>query len=453
MERGISHLTLPGDILDKDKISPAALSVIRTLNSAGYEAYLVGGGVRDLLTDKIPKDFDVVTNARPETVKRLCRRSVIIGRRFKLVHVTEKGTLIEVATFRKGMTYEDSDTVGMLTSDNTYSTDITDDAIRRDFSINGFYYSPADNVIHDYLGGVSDLLHERVDIVGDPDVRFSEDPVRMIRAYRFSAKLGFSITPRTRSAICRNISGLAQVNNNRMYEEFNKMFLTGHGETSFQLLMRDGIMQNLLTDMGPLIKSRQFFDFISCCLRNTDTRHAEGKHNMPHFLYAVMLWPLTRKLYMKMGTIGKYSSLKETDRMAMAGKIVLERQSVITKIPEFVAQDIIDIWKMQIILTDEEIINNQEQVESVVWKEIFRAGLEFLMNRVHMDEKLERIITFWTDTYYNHIPQSLRTRKALISSNKVRNQEARGSRSDGDRSRRKSPSGIKRGRTRTPVMQ
>ncbi|WP_274967928.1 polynucleotide adenylyltransferase PcnB [Succinimonas amylolytica] len=453
MERGISHLTLPGDILDKDKISPAALSVIRTLNSAGYEAYLVGGGVRDLLTDKIPKDFDVVTNARPETVKRLCRRSVIIGRRFKLVHVTEKGTLIEVATFRKGMTYEDSDTVGMLTSDNTYSTDITDDAIRRDFSINGFYYSPADNVIHDYLGGVSDLLHERVDIVGDPDVRFSEDPVRMIRAYRFSAKLGFSITPRTRSAIFRNISGLAQVNNNRMYEEFNKMFLTGHGETSFQLLMRDGIMQNLLTDMGPLIKSRQFFDFISCCLRNTDTRHAEGKHNMPHFLYAVMLWPLTRKLYMKMGTIGKYSSLKETDRMAMAGKIVLERQSVITKIPEFVAQDIIDIWKMQIILTDEEIINNQEQVESVVWKEIFRAGLEFLMNRVHMDEKLERIITFWTDTYYNHIPQSLRTRKALISSNKIRNQEARGSRSDGDRSRRKSPSGIKRGRTRTPVMQ
>ena len=453
MERGISHLTLPGDILDKDKISPAALSVIRTLNSAGYEAYLVGGGVRDLLTDKIPKDFDVVTNARPETVKRLCRRSVIIGRRFKLVHVTEKGTLIEVATFRKGMTYEDSDTVGMLTSDNTYSTDITDDAIRRDFSINGFYYSPADNVIHDYLGGVSDLLHERVDIVGDPDVRFSEDPVRMIRAYRFSAKLGFSITPRTRSAIFRNISGLAQVNNNRMYEEFNKMFLTGHGETSFQLLMRDGIMQNLLTDMGPLIKSRQFFDFISCCLRNTDTRHAEGKHNMPHFLYAVMLWPLTRKLYMKMGTIGKYSSLKETDRMAMAGKIVLERQSVITKIPEFVAQDIIDIWKMQIILTDEEIINNQEQVESVVWKEIFRAGLEFLMNRVHMDEKLERIITFWTDTYYNHIPQSLRTRKALISSNKVRNQEARGSRSDGDKSRRKSPSGIKRGRTRTPVMQ
>jgi len=447
MERGISHLTLPGDILDQNKISPAALSVIRTLNSAGYEAYLVGGGVRDLLMDKLPKDFDVVTNARPETVKRLCRHSMIIGRRFKLVHVTEKGTLIEVATFRKGNTYEDSDNVGMLTSDNTYSNDITDDAIRRDFSINGFYYSPADNVIHDYLGGISDLLHEKIDIVGDPDVRFSEDPVRMIRAYRFSAKLGFGITPRTRSAIFRNITDLAQVNNNRMYEEFNKMFLTGHGEASFQLLMRDGIMQNLLTDMGPLIKSRQFFDFISCCLRNTDARHAEGKHNMPHFLYAVMLWPLTRKLYLKMGTVPKYSSLKETDRMAMAGRIVLDRQSVITKIPEFVAQDIIDIWKMQIILTNEAVMNDQEQVKTVVWKEIFRAGLEFLMNRVHMDENLERIITFWTDTYYNHIPQSLRTRKALVSSNKARNQESRNSRSEGVRTRRNASSG-KRSRTR-----
>ena len=140
-------------------------------------------------------------------------------------------------------------------------------------------------------------------------------------------------------------------------------------------------------------------------------------------------------------------SVLPADRMAMAGRIVLDRQSVITKIPEFVAQDIIDIWKMQIILTNEAVMNDQEQIETVVWKEIFRAGLEFLMNRVHMDENLERIITFWTDTYYNHIPQSLRTRKALVSSNKARNQESRNSRSEGVRTRRNASSG-KRSRTR-----
>lgn len=419
MERGISHMTLPGDILDTAKISPAALNVIKTLNKAGYQAYLVGGGVRDLLLDKVPKDFDVVTNARPETVKRLCKRSIIIGRRFQLVHVRENNSLIEVATFRKGQDHEDSDHVEMIRKDNTFSSSITDDAARRDFSINGFYYSPADNLIHDFLGGVSDLLNSSIDIVGDPDVRFGEDPVRMIRAYRFAAKLGFSITPRTRNAILKNMASISQVNNSRMYEEFNKMFLTGHGETSFQVLMRDSVMQYLLTDMGPLIKSRQFFDFVSCCLNNTDARHAEGKHNMPHFLYAVMLWPLTKKLFMKMGTVSKYSHIRDTERMAMAGNIVLKRQSEITKIPEFVAKDITDIWEMQLTLTSAEVMKDPDMVSSIIWKEIFRAGLEFLMNRARLDRSLENCVTFWTDAYTANIPQSLRTRKALISSNKM----------------------------------
>ena len=206
LAQGSAHLELPGRLIDTNLISRNAMYVLKTLHDARYKAYLVGGGVRDLILGQVPKDFDIVTNAVPEAIVKLFPRSRIIGRRFKLVHVLASNqNIIEVATFRRNITPEPNKASGslkaaasgMILRDNIYGTSLKEDASRRDYTINALYYSPFENVIHDFHAGFFDLVHGNIEMIGDPMQRFHEDPVRMIRAYRFAAKLGFTITPRT----------------------------------------------------------------------------------------------------------------------------------------------------------------------------------------------------------------------------------------------------------------
>jgi|SRR5574344_12381 poly(A) polymerase len=415
-KQGSAHLTLPGNLIDKSLISKEALQVIRKLHTANYRAYLVGGGVRDLLLGKAPKDFDVVTDATPEQVKKIFNRSRIIGRRFRLVHVIFNNTIIEVATFRRKedevsdknkFTSEN----GMLLRDNQYGTNLSEDAIRRDYSINALYYSPYENAIHDYHGGFYDLLHGNIEIIGDPNLRFREDPVRMIRAYRFAAKLGFTITDRTKELIPDLLPLLKQIPAARMFEEFNKLFLTGHGAQSFELIMSDSVMQYLLTEQGSLLEDHEFFDFIHFSLVSSDQRYNQGKRNMPHFLYAVMLWPLVEHLYRRMTTLEKYMFLKPEQIMEMGAKIVLGKQNEITSIPAKAVTDIIDIWKMLIELEEPQNQNNPEQL---VWRGIFRASMDFFILRSHFDPELKPIAKLWQSAYEFYVPIEMRSRKSLI---------------------------------------
>ncbi len=404
-------------MINQKDIIPEALDVLKKLHSKGYQAYLVGGGIRDLILGKKPKDFDVVTNATPDQVKVAIRRCRIIGRRFRLVHaIYPKNIIIEIATFRKP--YDDADnnsqvsTSGMILRDNEYGTSLEDDAIRRDLTINALYYSPFENEIHDFHGGLYDLINQNIDIIGNPEHRFHEDPVRIIRAYRFAAKLGFHITQRTKDAIPETIPLLTQINSSRMFEEFNKLFLTGHGAKSFELLMHDHVMSWLLTDMGPLLKDRNFFNFVRHSLENSDERFVEGKRNMPHFLYAMMLWPLTEQLFYKMQGLKKFAAIPRDRLIVEAGKITLNRQSLITKLPILAVADILDIWKMQIILASPEDVKN---AEDIVWQGIFRAGLEFLTNRAFFSNELQDVVQYWTSLYEDCVPPDMRTRTALLN--------------------------------------
>lgn len=231
--------------LDLSSLSKAAVQVVSTLQKHKFKAYLVGGCIRDLLLGKKPKDFDVSTDATPEQVHRIFSNSRIIGRRFKIVHVVFSGqNIIEVTTFRSNSTAKKgkinptrvSAESGMLLRDNVYGKSIVEDSQRRDFTINALYLDPVKKEIYDYNGGLYDMQKGIIDIIGDPDTRYSEDPVRMIRALRFSAKLGFKLSKRTSDPIKRLSALLLEVSNARMFEEVNKLFITGHGYNSFKIL-------------------------------------------------------------------------------------------------------------------------------------------------------------------------------------------------------------------------
>ncbi len=418
---GSSHLVLPGNLISHSKINSQALQVIKRLVSSGYEAYLVGGCVRDLLLHKAPKDFDVVTNATPEQVKRLFSNSRIIGRRFKIVHVTFSNGIIEVATFRAKQDQEVLSTTsqeGMLLRDNIYGSSLEDDATRRDYTINALYYSPFENKIHDFHGGVYDILNGIIDIIGDPETRFREDPVRMIRAYRFAAKLDFSITPRTKDKINELLPLIKNVPPARMFEEFNKLFITGHGEKSFKLLFDNDVLKYLLADQGTLSKDPAIYKFIAYALQNSDERHKNGKRNMPHFLYSVMLWPLVYKLYTRMLTIPKHS-LNHTNEeiMRKAAEIVLLKQGAITQLPMPAMKDITDIWAMVVSLENPD---NLEHAQDFVWNGLYRAAQDFIALRGHFDPDIKNIYEKWLEAYEFIVPPSLRSRALL---QKAKNKE------------------------------
>lgn len=399
-------------MIDINKVSAEALQVISRLHKAKFKAYLVGGSVRDLLLNKEPKDFDVVTNATPEQIKKTIKNSRIIGRRFKLVHCIFRNCIIEVATFR--CNDDESQTTkseeGMLLRDNNYGTRLEDDAVRRDYTINSLYYSPYENAIHDFHGGIHDILNESIDIIGDPNTRFHEDPARIIRAYRFAAKLGFKITKRTSDAFPENLELLKLINPNRMFEEVNKLFLTGHGEQSFEILHRKKMLPYILMDQGTLVNDPNFINFIKYSLSCSDERHHQGKSNMPHFLYAVMLWPLVEQLYIRMQSNDRFATLANDVIMNIAARKVLERQNKITAIPMKFTQDILDIWSIQVTLEEEASINNPEKI---VWKGLFRASLDFLNMRGNFEPEIKLLYHKWLDLYEFYVPPQMRSRKVV----------------------------------------
>ena len=292
----------------REQISYGAKRVTDGLQAAGYQAYVVGGAVRDLLLDKIPKDFDVATDATPEEVKRVFRRSRIIGRRFRLVHVMFGEEVVEVSTFRRMIEAEDAQTDehGRLLRDNEFG-DQEQDAARRDFTANALFYDPTTQEIYDYHGGYADTRDHLLRIIGDPLVRYREDPVRMLRAVRLSAKLGIKLDAATAAPIAKMKDLLDNVPQARLLDEVLKMLLSGHSLECIQQLRKMNLHHGLLPLLDVILEQPMGEKFIMLALRNTDERLSQDKTVSPAFLFAALLWHEVLAAWKSSGAAGRTS--------------------------------------------------------------------------------------------------------------------------------------------------
>jgi poly(A) polymerase len=318
--------------ISRKDISANALRVLYRLREGGHQGYLVGGAVRDLLVGGHPKDFDVATDATPEQVKHLFRNCRLIGRRFRLAHVVFGREIIEVATFRANVDDGSGDREthegGRLLRDNVYGS-IEDDAIRRDFTANALYYTIEDFSVRDYVGGFEDVANRMLRLIGDPETRYREDPVRMLRAVRLAAKLDFAIETATAEPIPRLAGLLAEAAPARLFEECMKLFLSGHAVASFEGLERHGLVAALFPETAQALASNRSGALRRMLLQglgNTDARVAADEPVSPAFLFAVLLWPAYCRELMKLQAQGV--SAVEAQRRA-ADRVTVHQLSTI----------------------------------------------------------------------------------------------------------------------------
>ena len=371
---------------ETDSLSKNALSVISRLHKKKFKAYIVGGGIRDLIEGIIPKDFDIVTDCEPKQIRKLFKNSRIIGRRFKLVHITFPNEVIEVTTFRSG---EDpkSDSIqindkGRIIRDNKWGTQ-EEDALRRDLTINSIYYDPFSEEIVDYTGGIKDLENKKIKLIGDAEKRIVEDPVRILRVIRFAAKLNFEIDLEIKNAITKHKNQLLEMSSARIYEEIIKMFLTGHAQKTYQLLQEYDLFDLLFPHIEN--SKEDFNEFYENAFKNTDQRIEENKKLNTGFLFATLLWP---KIYLKSG-ISERIKYKSFYRNIAS---VLQKQQNITAIPRRYSSFIRDIWMNQIRFKkmSKKSINFTNNMR-------FRASYDFLLLRNSLEKNLETVINWWTD--------------------------------------------------------
>lgn len=382
----------------RDAISDNALKVLYRLKDAGYQAYLVGGGVRDLLLGKKPKDFDVATDAHPEEVKRLFRNCRLIGRRFRLAHILYGRDVIEVATFRgphegKSPSHADQNKDGRIIRDNVFGS-LEEDALRRDFSINALYYNIRDDAIIDFTGGMDDMQQRILRMIGDVEVRYREDPVRMLRAVRFAAKLDFHMEQQTHELIFQLGHLLEDIPVARLFDETIKLFQGGYGLRCFQLLREYRLFELLFPMTEASINSPEHGEktlhIIEQALANTDERIASGKSVNPAFFLAVLLWYPMHDYKNRFIEHGEH----EIEALLSAGREVITRQQAYTSIPKRFSLMMREIWHMQSQLQHP----TRKRAMRTLTNKRFRAGYDFLLLRNMVGEtELESLCTWWTD--------------------------------------------------------
>jgi poly(A) polymerase len=365
------------------------------LKDAGFEAYLVGGGVRDLLLELHPKDFDIVTDAQPEQVRKIFRNCILIGRRFRLAHVRFGREIIEVATFRAGVEH-DSDKYrrsehGMILRDNVYGT-MEEDAWRRDFTVNALYYRIKDFSIIDYTGGMKDLAAKTIRMIGDPLVRYREDPVRMLRAIRLAAKIGFTIEKNTDAPIAKLAPLFVNVSPARLLEEVIKWFRSGKSLETFNLLQKHKLFAFLFAQTAASLQgsnSKITAAMLHHGFANTDQRISVGKTIIPAFLYAVLLWwPLQEQIEI----IRQDEKISESAAIQRAMQHVLHLQKNQTLLPQKLLFTIKDIWVMQHQLTQKK----KRRIHYLLTHPRFRAAYDFLLLRAQAGEQVKEIAQWWT---------------------------------------------------------
>jgi poly(A) polymerase len=377
--------------IDASHVSKAALEVCTGLQAAGFEAYVVGGAVRDMLLAREPKDFDVATSATPEQVVRVFRRARIIGRRFRIVHVMSGRELIEVTTFRADKDEGDAktDEHGRVLADNTYGT-LATDAARRDLTVNAMYYNPATAQVLDFHGGMADLTKRTLRMIGDPATRYREDPVRMLRIARFAAKLEFNIHPHSFKPI-EELKGL--VGNcppSRLFDEVQKLLMSGYAVRTLDTLRELKLSQGLLPVMDIVRSHPEGETFVRLAMQNTDERVNAGKSTTPAFLFASLLW------YEVLGKAKQLVAKGESPFPARDAAMthVLEVQCETLAIPRRYTTDMRDIWAMQ--LRFEQVAKRSL---SILSHPRFRAGYDFFLLRCEAGEQPAHLGALWTEMH------------------------------------------------------
>ncbi len=381
--------------ISRKNISQGALKVLYRLNEAGHEAYLVGGGVRDLLLESHPKDFDVATSAKPEEVRALFGNSRLIGRRFRLVHVRFGREIVEVATFRAGQSGDEAaertTADGRLLSDNVYGT-LEEDAARRDFAVNHLYYGVRDFSVLDFAGGLQDLEGGQLRLIGDPETRYREDPVRILRAIRFAAKLDFDLSPETAQPIAGLSHLLSDIPPARFFDEVLKLLMSGHGTASFERLRAFDVFRFLFPGTNAHLSEDPqgiVTRLLTQAMINTDARLAAEKPVTPGFLFAALLWPPVQAAEEKMREAEDSEPHTILDRAA-AGVLAAQIQSV--SLPRRFSQMARDIWAMQSRLER----RRRKDAITLLGHPRFRAAYDFLVLRAEAGEPVSEFAEWWT---------------------------------------------------------
>ena len=426
--------------IDPELVSWQAKRCCEALQRRGYRAYIVGGAVRDLLLGVTPKDFDVATDATPEEVKRSQRRAIIIGRRFRLVHVIFGQEIIECSTFRAlegaGVRKDGS---GRVISDNVFG-EMWEDAARRDFTINAMYYDPATEEVYDYHHGFEDIARHRLRMIGEPAERYREDPVRMLRAVRISAKLGFQIEPATEKPISRMAQLLKNVPTARLVDEVLKLLTCGHAVECVKRLRDDGLSAALLPVLDHLLSSPEGEEFLMLALRRTDERLAIGKKISPFFLFGTLLWPQVKRRWQYNEETRGLSRIAALHEAAVE---VLETECHTISIQRRFQADMHDLWLMQGRLER----RTGKTPYSVVQHPRYRAGYDFLLLRSQVGEVPESLPQWW-DAFANADDDTriAMIREAQAEARQTADQARRGRVAEG--SDASQPSGERRRRSR-----
>jgi poly(A) polymerase len=406
--------------IDPALLDANAVRVVRTLKEAGHEAYVVGGAVRDLIVGLRPKDFDVATDATPEQAKALFRRAFIIGRRFRLVHVVfgrgREHETIEVSTFRayldasaaeqvqgnektarhqlaeKGPSGHVVDASGRVLRDNVWGPQI-EDAARRDFTINAMYYDPLTQTVVDYHGGLADARARVIRMIGDPELRYREDPVRIVRVVRFAAKLGFALDPATERPIRAMAPLLANVPASRLFDEMVKLLQTGHALASIEELKKRGLERGVFpvleAVLAPARPSERRDTFVRLALEDTDRRVAEGRAVAPSFMLACLLWHEVTERWHALRVQGEapFPALQQAVDAVFDARIgdISGRGRL--------AADMREIWLMQPRFER----RTPSSVQALVAQPRFRAGYDFLRLRSDAGEVDAALADWWED--------------------------------------------------------
>jgi len=378
--------------VSRKNISKNALKVLYRLNEAGYESYLVGGGVRDLLLNRIPKDFDIATNASPEQVQALFKNCRLIGRRFRLAHVVFGRDIIEVATFRASHSEGEGGVTGdsgRIVRDNVYGGTLADDAVRRDFTVNALYYNIDDFSVVDFFDGVEHLEQSKLTFIGDAYDRVVEDPVRSLRAVRFAAKLGLQMDSDCVDAIKQHRHLLSEIPPARLFEEVLKLLQSGHGVESFELLREHDVFQYLfpLTDDRLQAGDEYAYEMISRALANTDKRISQELPVTPAFIYAVFLWPEVRER----ADAFENDNVDPVPALHMAADEVIPQQLAATSLPKRFSVPMREIWVMQPRLKNARGARGKRLLSNPR----FRAAYDFLLLRNETGEDLQELCTTW----------------------------------------------------------
>ncbi|HEY2927151.1 polynucleotide adenylyltransferase PcnB [Piscinibacter sp.] len=457
--------------IDPALVDERAVKVVQTLSEAGHETYIVGGAVRDLLLGLRPKDFDVATNATPEQVKALFRRAFIIGRRFRIVHVVfgrgREHEVIEVSTFRAVMDATTAEQVlgnektskgelagkthvvdaeGRVLRDNVWGP-MNEDAARRDFTVNAMYYDPQREIVVDYHGGIKDAKKKLLRMIGDPEARYREDPVRIIRVVRFAAKLGFEIEPKTRAPIKTMAALLDNVPLSRMFDEMIKLLQTGHALASLEELRKQGLHRGVFPVLDVVLDEAHRHDgrekFVQLALADTDRRVGEGKPVAPSFMLACMLWHDVLDGWQTLRKRGEpaFPALQQAIDAVFDARIgdISGRGKL--------AADMREIWLMQPRFER----RAGQGPYTLVEQPRFRAGFDFLRLRADAGEIDAALAEWWEDFSLAHADERHRLMEQAREREPVRRASPSAAAAPGGASAEADPAKKRRRRRRKPA--